>query len=314
MSEVNISYYRKLFLKKVLGRSTASESELLDKYLLEHPESLSDFISYTIGLKNNIHSFNSDRAWNKIMPNKNEDQIFIHRLFSPVLKIAASILVLVFIGIYIYYTKSGHKKMYLANNSVGYEQILLPDNSKIILQNKSTLIVSTHFNDKKREVKLNGQAFFEISENKAKPFIITANELEIEVLGTSFNVNTDSFSTEIYVKTGLVEVSNIKNNKTLLSQSKGAKLIKNQFEVFDIKDENYNGWYTGVYSFENADLGTVVQNLNSYYGNKIKLLNSTNKCRLTAKFDRYTIDQVLEIIKLSCMIKINKINQVYQLQ
>ena len=105
-------------------------------------------------------------------------------------------------------TKDETGEIYEKENTTKHPMILiLPDESSVILQPKSRISYSPHqFNRIKREVILSGEAFFEVHKNANIPFFVYANELITKVLGTSFTIKTNSFETDIIVKTGRVSV------------------------------------------------------------------------------------------------------------
>jgi len=109
------------------------------------------------------------------------------------LKIAAAILVIVGVAvIYKNNVKEAVPKTSLVTHfsTTGGEKkkITLPDGSVVLLNAKSVLTVDKHFNDKNREVNLVGEAFFDVTHNKNKPFKVHTEDFDINVLGTSFNV------------------------------------------------------------------------------------------------------------------------------
>ncbi|GAA0886280.1 FecR domain-containing protein [Sphingobacterium paramultivorum] len=150
-----------------------------------------------------------------------------------------------------------------------YMNVLLSDSTKVKLGPTSTLRYPTHFNGDKRIVSLNGEGYFEVSHNIHKPFIIQTPDLEIKVLGTSFNVHAfenDELS-KIALFTGKVEVS--KGTKRLLL-SPGQAIVYHKdkatfaVESFDLAKEKEN--MTGVLHFEKATFSEIAKQLNRKYG------------------------------------------------
>ncbi|MGK2863198.1 MAG: FecR family protein, partial [Chitinophagaceae bacterium] len=83
----------------------------------------------------------------------------------------------------------------------------LPDGSVATLNKHSALTYPSSFKGKTRNVKLKGEAFFSVKPDRQKPFIIEANDVQVKVVGTSFNIRTDNGSTEVIVETGMVQVT-----------------------------------------------------------------------------------------------------------
>lgn len=122
--------------------------------------------------------------------------------------------------------------------------ITLSDGSSILLQHGSRLSYPANFEGDKREVYLDGEAFFEVAKNPEKPFFVYANELVTKVLGTSFNIKSfkGQKDIQVIVRTGKVsvfklnEVQNSKNVKIL----EGVVIIPNQQIKFDKEKSNFS--------------------------------------------------------------------------
>ena len=122
--------------------------------------------------------------------------------------------------------------------------IMLSDGSSILLQHGSRLSYPVNFEGDKREVYLDGEAFFEVAKNPEKPFLVYANELVTKVLGTSFNIKSfkGQKDIQVIVRTGKVsvfklnEVQNSKNVKIL----EGVVIIPNQQIKFDKEKSNFS--------------------------------------------------------------------------
>jgi transmembrane sensor len=118
------------------------------------------------------------------------------------------------------------------------ELIVLPDKSKVTIEPGTKLKYSSVFNEVSREIYLEGEAFFEVSKNAQRPFLVYANEVTTKVLGTSFRIKALQQEKEvtIAVKTGKVSVfTNNKNEK--LMKAEEIILTPNQQVVFDKKEK-----------------------------------------------------------------------------
>lgn len=123
---------------------------------------------------------------------------------------------------------------YLSNTKKIPEIIVLPDKSKVTIEPGSKLKYSSVFNKVNREVYLEGEAFFEVSKNAERPFLVYANEVTTKVLGTSFTVKAfqQDKQVTIAVKTGKVSVYTNNKDKSL-SQNEEIILTPNQQVVVD---------------------------------------------------------------------------------
>jgi transmembrane sensor len=127
---------------------------------------------------------------------------------------------------------AGAWSFYLILGQNGYDTIssgqmvrteVLPDGSKVTLNKNAVLSYKKDFKGNMRSVKLEqGEVFFDVSPDKSRPFIIDANQVNIRVLGTSFNVKKNSNLTEVIVESGLVRVS-LKDQQIELK--KGEKVL-----------------------------------------------------------------------------------------
>jgi ferric-dicitrate binding protein FerR (iron transport regulator) len=89
----------------------------------------------------------------------------------------------------------------------------LPDGSVITLNKNASLVYPEKFKGDTRSVSLTGEAFFEISPNKEKPFVIGVNDVMVKVVGTSFNIRSSRGTTEVIVESGIVQVT--RHHKTV---------------------------------------------------------------------------------------------------
>ncbi len=215
--------------------------------------------------------------------------------------IAASIIII--FGIYLNFFA------YTTYKTSSVQKITLADNSIIILSKNSTLKTSKLYGLFNRKVKLNGTAFFEISHNNLKPFIVRTNNFSVKVLGTKFLVSTNK--QQISVTQGLVQVKTFKH-KTLLTKGQQAKIFKNQIITKSIEQEK-PVLQTGKIHFDSTNLETVAQNLSLIYAYPIHVATDIKNFRLTATFENQQLDSVLNIIARTLDIKVIKKNGAYWL-
>lgn len=126
------------------------------------------------------------------------------------------------------------------NNSKNSQIITLSDGSSVLLQPNSKLSYPKNFIGNERKVYLSGEAFFEISKNKQKPFFVYANEIVTKVVGTSFRICAfkNQPNVEVIVRTGKVKVHS--NNQSSKITSKEVVLLPNEAIRFERKTEKFN--------------------------------------------------------------------------
>ncbi len=183
----------------------------------------------------------------------------------------------------------------------GFTTTNLSDGSVVALHGESTLEVIS-FDENVREVKVFGKAYFDIERDESRPFVIHTENAKVEVLGTSFLVDSYGPKTEVSVESGLVELSKTSGSKNIaikLGVGEMGLVSNNTTGIIkrDNSDENYLAWKTKVITFQESDMLEVKEVLEDVYGIELVFENPTfYKCKLTAKFNKKKIKDALEII------------------
>ncbi|MES2331333.1 MAG: FecR domain-containing protein [Bacteroidota bacterium] len=163
-------------------------------------------------------------------------------------------------GAIVYEGKVDHVVLHTINNPRGSKvvDIVLPDGTKVWLNAGSSITYPNNFIASAREVTMTGEAFFEVTHNEKQPFIVTANNQQIEDLGTAFNVN--AYSDEAGVTTTLVQGSVI-INKAILQP--GQQYLNGIISKADI--ESATAWKNGSFVFNGADLPSIMRQVERWY-------------------------------------------------
>ena len=180
----------------------------------------------------------------------------------------------------------------------------LPDGSMVKLNSKTILRFPEKFTGGKREVYLEGEAFFDVTENKEAPFIIKTEKIDIKVLGTSFNIR--SYDTETYKKvavaTGLVEVSNQAGKVLHVKPDSMAvfSTIDRELNILSYDKNKELGWKDDVLYFDKTKLNEVFEKLEEWYGVTIELMDKVDlQERFSAGFRDESLENVLQNIELT---------------
>lgn len=254
-------------------------------------------------------TINVDQEWNHfintISTSKKETPI---RSIIPVshsgrwLRIAATLLLVAVSGYVInYFVFRSTELQFLTTDNT--RSVSLPDGSKIMLNKHSELTYTSSYGNKDRSVTLKGEGFFDVEKDAQRPFIISINNAQVEVLGTSFNVQGYDHRTEIEVtvQTGVVRFSvpEIKNQVKLTAGQKGVYAKTNSELSSTVNsDVNFLSWNTRKIIFVENDLRSVVETLNKIYQVNITLPNNIpNSCSVTVTFDHQTLESVLNVLK-----------------
>ena len=150
--------------------------------------------------------------------------------------------------------------------------VSLPDGSTVTLNHYSSLSYPEKFKSDKREVKLNGEAYFEVNKNKKHPFIVQTETIDVQVLGTHFNV--DAYQNNPDVKTTLLTGSVAVSNK---SKSVRVILKPNEIAIYNKVEEKLTckvlenvedeiSWRQGEFIFDDLPLQEIARELSNSFG------------------------------------------------
>ena len=184
-----------------------------------------------------------------------------------------------------------------------HSQITLSDNTKVYLSTNSSISYPKQFTDGTREVKLNGEAFFEVAKDNERPFIVKTDHQTVRVFGTSFNIR--EFSDEPIIETTLVEGSvelSAKGNTILLNPGEQVSISK-ETGALNIKDTDINmfmSWKTGQYIFRNYSFEEIVKVLEKGFDTDILVKNDKLKKRLyTMRFENgESLEKIIDLIRI----------------
>lgn len=247
------------------------------------------------------HDYDQAAAWSKIESHFTEKETKVFAMGN-IVKWAAAACALLVVGLGLMWMFSGAGMIEINNDTAQSKEVKLPDGTTVWMAANSSLEYASNF-EEQRDVNLNkGQAFFEVHRDENHPFVITTENGEIEVLGTAFNISTLGDSTVVTVEHGLVAFRN-KIDEIKLSKGESATSTSNGLSEKSNADENYLGWKTGVFNFEDERLDKVVRELNQHYDNQIEIKGKAKSIRLTATFENLPLEEVIEIIVITCSVQ-----------
>jgi len=197
--------------------------------------------------------------------------------------------------------------------------IALADHSEISLSKGSTLNAPKGFDDGLRKVALRGKAFFKIFRDESRPFIVSVGNIEVEVLGTSFEVESDSIDNTVTVSVaeGKVSVNHrcshfsktlTKNNQIRIDQQ--GKVI----EELILENENQFAWKTGILIFNNSPMKVVSKDLSRLYA-KVFIFEDEQIADylLTTKIDKQSLEEVKLILEKTLDVGLKEQNDTIKL-
>lgn len=194
----------------------------------------------------------------------------------------------------------------------GKFSVILPDGTEVWLNAASTLRFPTTFSDTERKVEITGEAYFEVTHNAEKPFLVYAAGQRVQVLGTVFNIN--AYGDEPVMKTtllsGSVRLSSSDNKtatfNTILKPGQQAvfahsgQTISRMIGIETCDTEETIAWKNDNFSFNEADIQTVMRQLARWYDLDIIYEGKIPALRFGGTFSKSnTLSEVLKILQLS---------------
>ena len=181
---------------------------------------------------------------------------------------------------------------------------ILPDGTKVKLNAASIITYPEQFSDSIRNVKLTGEAYFDVSDDPEKPFNVNTEELNVTALGTSFNVKafSDDESVKVALITGKVLVQDSDNNSSVLVPGEKADFSKerNIIKVSKFDFDQEIGWKDNIIVFKKADFTTFVKEIERWYGvNILTEGQPDHQWRINGKFEDLSLELLLESVKFS---------------
>lgn len=270
------------------------------------------------------------------------DPSFFRNLFSKRITLVTLVAFVIGIGSFIYF-KPGKENAIasvteeissVATKNGNRTKLVLPDGTQVWLNAGSNLNYNNSaFNKELREVSLDGEAYFDVTKNEAKPFIIHTKKMDVRVVGTAFNVRSynDERTAEASLIRGSIEVTlkDRKDQKIILKPNEKIS-INTEDEVKEIKLKTgkaipvkYNttipqivvkelkpnptyhiipeiAWTQNRLYFDDKNLEEIGPMLEKWFGKTVIIQNeSLSKIRYTGNFGNETIETVLSYLKLS---------------
>jgi transmembrane sensor len=306
-----------LIAKYLSGAASPEEAMALDDWLQE-PE-------------NRLHFGELQKTWEASFPSKSYRPVKLERAWAKVeerrhvspkttnskhlafksnalFKIAASVLLVLSVGGMFYLYQAKRPQNITLSSGDSLKHIHFEDHSTAILNRNSNLVYPQSFANDHREVQFTkGEAFFDITPDAAKPFIIRTQIATIKVLGTAFNVLVSPDTLEVSVDRGKVLVYTPTDSVYL---EKGeAAVLRTSETSFKTHDSNSNTWAyaTHKFVFNNASVSEVFKYVEKAQDCTIHMANpEIGNCKLTATFESVSTDNMLNLITEALNLSVTK--------
>lgn len=240
------------------------------------------------------------------------------RLFPLYIKVAAALLLVVsVIFIAVHFLNAPQlpvtevaQTIYKENPKGRKSTIFLRDGSVVYLNSESKIQYPENFSDAERTLMLEGEAFFEIAKDENRPFIVKTGNLDIRVLGTTFNVHAyaEDDNIKVSLSSGKVIINNENapgSESSTIELNPGQSVFYSTIENSFSKVTNFNrnldlSWKDGKIVFENADMEFMLKQFERWYNVHFELSNKPYfKWNYTGEFANQTLEDVLESLSFS---------------
>ncbi len=309
-----------LLIKYIVGEADDVERKQIEVWMAATPENKKTFerIKTIWDNSNNPQANEPDvaLAWQKFLENRAAANAASSTPMNirkggkwKLMSAAAAILIVALTGFLFYW-----------NSPVQYESFAqskaftLSDKSIVTLNSVSKLTYARSFNRKERVVNLEGEAFFDVSKNPKKPFVINVNNVAVKVLGTSFNIRSTSDVTEIVVETGLVKVTRGAAEYTLSPHQKLTfKSNEAKPEISTISNQLYQYYRTKIFVCDRTSLQDLVNTLSDAYNVEITIANPIlEQQQLNGKYPQTdAVKDILEVVAATLNARIEQQGKVY---
>jgi transmembrane sensor len=298
-----------LLTRYLEGEATPEEAMAVDDWQMATPENglfFSELVEAWEAAGTNLYQRpDLEARWEQFQQQIGMDnaaaqqrRLLVYKMLAPVV----GIMVLFSVGLF-FNSKEDTQfaiSSYSVQTAANMGTTLLSDSTAIVLSPHTSLSYPQSFGAVVREIKLTGKAWFNVTAHPQQPFRIDLNDITLEVLGTSFEVqNTpaDSIIT-VMVATGAVRLYDQQDTLTVRANQTGIyHKQQKRFEHLEGINNNALGYITRSFDFNNQTLQEIAGYLETAYQVKIRFEQPvTAGCRLSAAFDQQSLPYILDII------------------
>lgn len=295
----------KLLLKYIKGDCTDEEKAIVTNWLDSDPRNMKEYLA--LRKLNNILIWQTDPDVS--LQERSKERIYAGRrnkYYIEALKIAAIFFLAILASRYLLpqIQSKAVPVMQTVRVPAGQRaEITLGDGTRVWLNANTTMTFPNQFSGHTREVKLDGEGFFNVTPDKLKPFIVNTSRYQVKVLGTKFNLMaySDAGNFETSLLEGAIEV--LKQSSPtgiMLKPNERVYLAEGKVVVAPIRDRGHFLWTEGILSFDNTTFTEMVNQLELYFDLEIELKNNRIlNYRCTGKFrTKDGVEHILKVLQL----------------
>jgi len=192
--------------------------------------------------------------------------------------------------------------------------LTLSDGTRLWVNAGTKVIYPVTFNEKKREIYVDGEVFIEVTRDPDKPFLVRSETFDVKVLGTSFNVQAykkENTSSVVLVE-GSVNIKTRDKNITLKPSEK-LSIVSGETNITSVNVEEYILWKEGLYMFRSERFEIILNKLSKYYGTELKCDATSAHLICNGKIDlKEDINRVLTGLTKTVPVELIKRDNIYE--
>lgn len=313
--------YLWLLTREITGEITGEEKTELASLLKASPENQEKYRLMEKFWRQEGYadqSSDSDEALNKVLARINDspENVKARTAILPILRklaIAAIVVFMIGVGFYAYQeyqTPTTIATIEKYNDTGTRSMITLSDGTRIWLNADSKISYPETFHGDTRDVRLTGEAFFQVAHNKQQPFYIHLNKATIQVVGTSFNVK--AYSNEENIQTSVLtgKVAFMSHSKKSTSLNDTVYLVKNNKVTYSLSTgkmdteitnaQEDREWINGKMICKSETLESIARQLERNFGKKIVFKDQRiAQYRYTGTFDESSLEEILQYLAMT---------------
>ncbi len=306
------SHIQDIMLRFLNGETSDEEARKLQDWIAESTSNRDEFEQtqrlWTDSADAALLPVDTEKAWHNVRAQTIERQAKVVRMFPWKRAIAVAASIILIVGGYYFFNQASETKWdeTLAENN--NKQITLPDGTTIALRKGSKLSVPDNYGEGKREVKIEGEAYFEVKHDAQNPFAALTGKSIIRDIGTAFLIHSSDTLEEVTVLEGEVSfAAKEQTAKALILKAGESARLKNDVPQKEIADTaNVLSWNSGILNFNNTPLSLVAGDLEDYYGVSVEVPADLGSVQITAEFRQEALEQVLKELQMFTGLKFER--------
>ena len=284
------------------GHSNGDDTREVEQWKQQHEEEFLELekIWNVHGSLASAYSPDLEAAWSKI-DERTSDKFQLKWVYS----IAASVLIVLGAVWMLQETKvdATGASYYASTEKMEFD---LTDGSHITLSAGSRLDLAEGFGESGRIMELSGKGYFEVASNDDLPFIIKSQRLEVQVVGTVFEVDAAGESPSVKVVEGVILVES-QGDEIELSAGEAAQFNEANELMKVSMDQNALAWKTYTLVFTNATLGKLASDVSDFYDITLEVSETSAERKITSTFSDQSFQDVLTVVRSSLGVEVDSL-------